>query len=209
MSVKRVSSGYGEERGSLGVLLHNAHPYPVHAVWLEELPWWIKLYVHTLSKPSDDFFQTFDYRPARDRQSVTVIEAKMTLPPNSSTLLQMDYDKAYLRYTEYPPDAHRGLAVPPAVLTYWPSTGVKAHRVYSTSSLLMAPLPDFSMPYNVIVLTCTVLALAFGTIFNIIQRQFVAVDLNSIPAMASAPAPKPNLFSGLGGLLRRRKAKVA
>jgi len=32
------------------------------------------------------------------------------------------------------------------------------------------------MPYNVIILTSTVMALAFGSIFNLLVRRFVAAD---------------------------------
>ena len=32
------------------------------------------------------------------------------------------------------------------------------------------------MPYNVIILSSTVIALAFGTIFNLLVRRFVALD---------------------------------
>jgi phosphatidylinositol glycan class T len=42
--------------------------------------------------------------------------------------------------------------------------------------LLPLPTPDFSMPYNVIILTSTVMALAFGSIFNLLVRRFVGVD---------------------------------
>lgn len=31
--------------------------------------------------------------------------------------------------------------------------------------------PDFSMPYNVITFTCTVLALYFGSLLNVIRRR--------------------------------------
>jgi GPI-anchor transamidase subunit T len=45
-----------------------------------------------------------------------------------------------------------------------------------TSSLLLSlPTPDFSMPYNVIILSSTVIALAFGSVFNLLARRFVAV----------------------------------
>lgn len=43
----------------------------------------------------------------------------------------------------------------------------------TTSLLLSLPTPDFSMPYNVIILTSTVMALAFGSIFNLLVRRFV------------------------------------
>ena len=43
-----------------------------------------------------------------------------------------------------------------------------------TESLLVTlPTPDFSMPYNVICLTCTVIAIAFGSVYNLTTRNFV------------------------------------
>jgi phosphatidylinositol glycan class T len=51
----------------------------------------------------------------------------------------------------------------------------------TTPLLLSLPTPDFSMPYNVIILTSTVMALAFGNIFNLIVRRFVGAD--EVPAM--------------------------
>ena len=38
------------------------------------------------------------------------------------------------------------------------------------------PTPDFSMPYNVICLACTVAALAFGPIHNITTKSLVLVQ---------------------------------
>jgi len=49
--------------------------------------------------------------------------------------------------------------------------------VLRTPSLLLSlPTPDFSMPYNVIILSSTVIALAFGSIFNLLVRRFVALE---------------------------------
>ena len=45
----------------------------------------------------------------------------------------------------------------------------------TTSLLLYLPTPDFSMPYNVIILTSTVIALAVGNVFNLLTRRFVVV----------------------------------
>lgn len=43
----------------------------------------------------------------------------------------------------------------------------------SYTEVLLVPLttPDFSMPYNVITFTCTVLALYFGSLLNILRRR--------------------------------------
>lgn len=43
----------------------------------------------------------------------------------------------------------------------------------SYTEVLLVPLttPDFSMPYNVITFTCTVLALYFGSMVNVLRRR--------------------------------------
>jgi len=51
-------------------------------------------------------------------------------------------------------------------------------RVYTETLLVSLPTPDFSMPYNVITLTCTVIALFFGSMFNLLTRDFVALQPN-------------------------------
>lgn len=87
-----------------------------------------------------------------------MIEARLDLPPNSTVRIELDIDKAYLWYTDYPPDSLRGLDVPSGVLLAHHSGESK--RIYTTSTLLDMPTPDFSMPYNVIIMTCTLGQLA-------------------------------------------------
>src|SRR5438045_7927924 len=59
----------------------------------------------------------------------------------------------------------------PAVIT------IRGGCVLRSSSLLLSlPTPDFSMPYNVIILSSTVIALAFGSVFNLLVRRFVALE---------------------------------
>lgn len=45
--------------------------------------------------------------------------------------------------------------------------------VHSYTEVLLVPLttPDFSMPYNVITFTCTVLALYFGSLLNVLRKR--------------------------------------
>ena len=110
----------------------------------------------------------------------------MSVPPDSTVILTYDFDKAILRYTEYPPDANRGFDVAPAVIRLLPSSrntlggsfveGQAEAYIRTSSLLLPLPTPDFSMPYNVIILTSTVMALAFGMIFNLLVRRFVGAD---------------------------------
>ncbi len=49
-------------------------------------------------------------------------------------------------------------------------------QIRTEALLISLPTPDFSMPYNVICLTCTVVALAFGPIHNISTKKIVIRD---------------------------------
>lgn len=53
--VSRINTGYGLERARLGIEIRNNKPdSEVHVTWLEEWPWWIKVYLHTLEISVDD-----------------------------------------------------------------------------------------------------------------------------------------------------------
>jgi phosphatidylinositol glycan class T len=188
----RSITGYGQERGGVQAVITNPSlTESITLVYLESLPWYMKPYLHTLraaiSSTSGDATTTEPiketyYRPALDRHRGTHLELLLTIPPSSSLTLTYDFEKAILRYTEYPPDANRGFDVAPAVIRLLPSDQSQAggsHRdIYlrTTSLLLPLPTPDFSMPYNVIILTSTVMALGFGSIFNLLVRRLVAAD---------------------------------
>jgi phosphatidylinositol glycan class T len=97
----------------------------------------------------------------------------MRIPPHCTVFLTYDFEKAILRYTEYPPDANRGFDVAAAVIT---TLEPKKMNLRTTSLLLYLPTPDFSMPYNVIIFTSTAIALAFGGLYNILVRRFVGAN---------------------------------
>jgi phosphatidylinositol glycan class T len=44
-------------------------------------------------------------------------------------------------------------------------------QIYSENLLVHLATPDFSMPYNVITFTMTVLALYFGSLLNVLRRR--------------------------------------
>ena len=48
--------------------------------------------------------------------------------------------------------------------------------MYTEVLLITLPTPDFSMPYNVICLTCTVVAIGFGSIYNLSTKRLQEVD---------------------------------
>lgn len=173
------------------ILTNPSDTTTVEFVYFETLPWFMRPYLHTLqtkvtsrdgptSDVSNDIIKEVFYRPAVDRHRGTQLELILSVPPASTVTLIYDFEKAILRYTEYPPDANRGFNVAPAVIRIL-KHGVKAASnapiyIRTTGLLVPLPTPDFSMPYNVIILTSTVMALAFGNIFNLLVRRFVAAD---------------------------------
>jgi phosphatidylinositol glycan class T len=111
----------------------------------------------------------------------------LRLPPNSTIDVTVDVTKAFLRYTEHPPDAQRGWDLPPAVLVPLPDDAASlpgypnvprgSQRVYTSTLLVDLATPDFSMPYNVIIFSCSLIAFIFGSVFNLLTRKFVVVQL--------------------------------
>ena len=182
----RQITGYGAERGGMLTVLRNPYPYAQAIIYLESLPWFLRPYMHTLAitvletgkliKP-----EKMHYTPALDRERGTHLELLLTIPASSTVELAYDFEKAILRYTKYPPDANRGFDVAPAVIRVLPNAeqagaGGQGKYLRTTSLLLPLPTPDFSMPYNVIILTSTVIALGFGSIFNLLVRRFVLAE---------------------------------
>lgn len=191
----RSITGYGQERGGIQTTLSNPNDSPLEVVYLESLPWFMKVYLHTLKasiSPTDAPSSNVDpiketyFKPGLDRHRGTHLELTLTIPAHSAVTLTYQFQKSLLRYTEYPPDANRGFDVPSAIIRILDHSShqvgesvISAGRgtyLRTTPLLLMLPTPDFSMPYNVIILTSTVMALGFGGFFNMMVRRMVGRD---------------------------------
>jgi phosphatidylinositol glycan class T len=117
-----------------------------------------------------------------------MLEAVLSIPPHTILDISVSFRKAFILYTEHPPDAHRGWDLPAAVLTPICTDSENSTRnselgipdacgarIYTSTLLVDLATPDFSMPYNVIIMSSTVVALFFGSIFNLLTRKFVVV----------------------------------
>lgn len=210
---ERSFTGHGQERGGVQTILRNPTPdTEVEFVYMETLPWFMRIYLHTMqariaSSQTSNFsslIQQVYYRPALDRARGTQLEVRMRLPPAATVFLTYDFEKSILRYTEYPPDANRGFDVAAAVITVLDTSSKSKYSLRTTSLLCSLPTPDFSMPYNVIIFTSTAVALAFGGMFNIIVRRFVAADEGPEAGLA---AVKKRVVGRVKSLVERFKGK--
>ncbi|KAF2207905.1 hypothetical protein CERZMDRAFT_22716, partial [Cercospora zeae-maydis SCOH1-5] len=145
LRASRQITGYGQERGGMHTVIVNPHATAVRIVYLESLPWFLRPYMHTLRIDGAETQQMY-YTPAIDRRKGTHLELLLHVPANATVQLTYDFEKAILRYTEYPPDANRGFDVPPAIIRVLPSSEGEADSYLRTTSLLLPlPTPDFSM----------------------------------------------------------------
>jgi hypothetical protein len=75
-------------------------------------------------------------------------------------------------------------------LSYTTPQEARSEQLCTSPLLVVLSVPDFSMPYNVITLTCTLVALLFGSVMNaLLERR-------------KGPDP-PKRKEAKGGLLRR------
>ncbi|CAM4643622.1 GPI-anchor transamidase component PIGT isoform X2 [Caretta caretta] len=206
LHAQRYVSGYGLQTGEISTLIYNTHPYRAFPViLLETVPWYLRLYVHTLvitTKGKENKPSYIHYQPAKDRRRPHLLEMLIQLPANSVTKITIQFERALLKWTEYTPDPNHGFYVSPSVLSalvpsviamkaedaeqsplftsLFPSSDGSSYfvRLYTEPLLVNLPTPDFSMPYNVICLTCTVVAVCYGSFYNLLTRTFHVEEPN-------------------------------
>ncbi|XP_077982557.1 GPI-anchor transamidase component PIGT-like [Glandiceps talaboti] len=230
--VHRFITGYGQEKGGITCLLYNHDPERYQSViYLDTVPWFIRLHFHTLKIQSYNMTLKPDwvkYIPGQDRTRAYMLEMVLTLPPSSTTSISIEFERAFLKWTEHPPDANIGFHISSAVVStilhqghnytstdqssarLAPSMFNNANqkdffiRLYSEILLIQLPVPDFSMPYNVICLACTVVAIAFGSLHNLTTRNFTPIDPNK---QTGLKAKLSALFSKLRGKSQTEEQK--
>lgn len=178
--ISRALTGYAQDRGGLRSVFSNPSNESVELVYFESLPWFMRIYLSSLTLESDnseltlgDIVKSTFYSPAKDRERPTHLERTMVIPPNTTFAISYQFDKSLLKYAEYPPDANHGFEIEAAVATVLKPEN---YQMRTSSLLLYLSTPDFSMPYNVIILTSTVMGLAFGTLFNLLSKQLLTVE---------------------------------
>lgn len=176
LDVSRSLTGYSQDQGGLRVNFFNPTDEPVTFVYSETLPWFVRLYLHTLTTEGQGVIVKRHYKPAIDRQRPSHLEFVITIPAGEFFTMTYQFDKSLLLYAEYPPDANHGFSLEPAVITVIDNENKPVYQLRTTSLLLYLPTPDFSMPYNVIILTCTVMSLAFGSVFNLLTKRVVTEE---------------------------------
>ena len=107
-------------------------------------------------------------RQVNDRCIDTILSFNVKLPPYSKLRTELRFEDALLHISSQPFEAERGRDLPPPVVTCYNNKGEFITKQYAESLLVTTPWPDFSMPYNVLTLSCTVVSVFFSWIMRLI-----------------------------------------
>ncbi|WVQ72702.1 hypothetical protein IAR50_002262 [Cryptococcus sp. DSM 104548] len=186
--------------GTFQIEISNNANISREAMYSEIWPWWVKgwmseIEVHIDGQGQrDDLVQGIAYNPSLPPSvSTTTAHLSLTLPPQSAVVIRIPFTKLTLKYTDHRPDAERGQEISSGVLTLLDLVGEKPlnatansdsdvlrsgrARVYTPRLLLDIPTPDFSMPYNVIIMSSTVMAVFFGLMQGALTRRWGWVEV--------------------------------
>lgn len=189
-------------------------------IFMETVPWFLRVYFSSLRIENDGKEikpYKINFIPAKDRANPYQMELVFRLFANSVTKITYSFERAFLKWTEYPPDANHGFYVSSAVVStvlpvasqytatsqsvslleesFSDSSSSFFLRLHTETLLVSLPTPDFSMPYNVICLACTVVAIAFGSLHNLTTRDFTASD----------PSKRKGLVAKLKSFFKKEK----
>ncbi|GAB2298401.1 hypothetical protein Dimus_032466 [Dionaea muscipula] len=207
----RFLMGAGNERGTIAISLksddlmerylgfgQSDESCTLRVDVFQIVPWYIKIYYHTLqiildgdTQPISNIIEKMRVNPSEDKVSPGILELVLKFPCDmNSAVITLEFDKGFMHINEYPPDANQGFDIPSAIVSFpeflscfhfdddsnWSpmlSTLKERTPALAYTEVLLVPLttPDFSMPYNVITITCTVFALYFGSLLNVLRRR--------------------------------------
>ncbi|GFZ20120.1 GPI transamidase component Gpi16 subunit family protein [Actinidia rufa] len=132
----RFLMGSGNERGAIALSLIstkqseafqtadiNGERCSLQVDVFQVVPWYVKVYYHTLQVFVDEQLQSVPdvikkmrVSPSEDKVSPGVMEMVLKLPCGvKSAVLTIEFDKGFLHIDEYPPDANQGFDIPSAV----------------------------------------------------------------------------------------------
>ncbi|KAL6928815.1 hypothetical protein ACO0SA_002145 [Hanseniaspora valbyensis] len=186
--VSRSLTGNSQDKGGLRVTFTNpSQKHDVTINYYETLPWFMRLYVSSLKiSSSDENLSDSDLENLITDRFISLSEIRskplhleytITIPKGTTLTLQFDLEKPLLNYEEYPPDANHGFEIESALVVVLDKYFNNKNYFIRTPTLLLSlATPDFSMPYNVITITSTLMAFCFGLIFNLLTKRVVTVQ---------------------------------
>ena len=177
LNIERSIIGWGQVDGQILVKLSNLHPnepLTIHR-YHDISPFFLVPNIKMLIIDPLRWMRNehIEYIPSNGDKSPNRLTLKdIEIKPLQTVSFRLYFEKLFLHVNDFPPDADHGLEV----FSSWANVTHKAADsendiVYGDGMLVSMPKPDFSMPFNVITLTSTVMAFMYGSVFNALVRK--------------------------------------
>uniref|UniRef100_A0A0N5AGZ4 GPI transamidase component PIG-T n=1 Tax=Syphacia muris TaxID=451379 RepID=A0A0N5AGZ4_9BILA len=239
-SIHSFLGGTDQQSGRIITVIKNHQQHQQTVFYSQIVPWFVQVYFHTIhftctsqrsnskGEGIDAHSELLNYIQAKNRKKPFLLEYNLTLPAESICTFQFYFDKAFLRVTEFPPDANHGMYIPAAKISFIATDeflinnetvpGSDLHTSYDELSnqkslrlvsiygevlLVSLPVPDFSMPFNVICFVSTAIAMLFGPVHSLTTKILIPISKDDKDLV-----PKPLLTAALLRAVAFLKAAV-
>jgi len=134
------------------------------------------------------------FSTTKDGQGGDVARWTTTLAPHSCFVASMRSTPRFLHRDWHVADSSRGREIPPSVVTFTAtdSSSFPPQRLATSAAIVSLPLPDFSMPFNVIVLVNTLMTFLLGSIVNSLLNKRKKQTMTAASSKSPPPAPSPS-----------------
>ena len=99
------------------------------------------------------------------------LEWALTLPPHSSAIVELEFGKPLQHVDALLADPSGGLPIGGARVTFTELDGPRRLQIFTEPVTVPVPIVDASMPFNVIAISSTVIALFVGSMFSLFVRE--------------------------------------
>ena len=124
ISASRHQTGYGQERGGIVTTIRNSGGKELKVVLLDIIPWFLRVYLHTLKIETIVSGKTTLAKPLKtkfipgiDRRKPYSMELLLSIPAQSVVRVSIGFEHSILKWHEYPPDANKGFYVGSALIS--------------------------------------------------------------------------------------------
>lgn len=172
----------------------------------QRLPYYFEPKWRTLEvvSSSDDGLSVSVVWNPDDLSSVLTVSHSKT---PSSVVVSLDYEPVFLSLDDFPGDPNRGRELPPAVVTLICPDAPHPRHIFSNSVLMLPPVPDMSMPFNVLSLTCSLYAYLIGTLMTLLVKRVSERVRYKLHPDQKPPTLKQKLRTKLSGILAKVRSK--
>ena len=148
--------------GTLHVNFFNSATHAVSIDYFEQLPFFLVPLWHTYAVDGNSKISK-EVTFSDGHSSPTYFRLKFVLAPGDSVNVRIEVAKKFIATGKFSFSFEKGFDLPSAVVR----TGGEGGETFLTRGLVVVvPLPDATATFNMIAITCTALALFYGSVFR-------------------------------------------